>query len=63
MNVFRAFRRRAGNDASAKTGGWAKFSIQNGSSSKFAYLGQYYVTNAFVMTNGIVTTNTTGVVS
>ena len=42
-------------------GGWAKFSIQN--SSKFAYLGQYYVTNAFVMTNGIVTTNTTGVVS
>ena len=44
-------------------GGWAKFSIQNGSSSKFAYLGQYYVTNAFVMTNGIVTTNTTGVVS
>jgi alpha-tubulin suppressor-like RCC1 family protein len=44
-------------------GGWAKFSILNGSSSKFAYLGQYYVTNAFVVTNGIVTTNTTGVVS
>ncbi|MFZ1074175.1 MAG: alpha/beta fold hydrolase, partial [Verrucomicrobiia bacterium] len=44
-------------------GGWAKFSIQNGSSSKFAYLGQYYLTNAFVMTNGIVTTNTSGVVS
>jgi hypothetical protein len=42
-------------------GGWAKFSLQN--SSKFAYLGQYYITNAFVMTNGIVTTITTGVVS
>jgi hypothetical protein len=44
-------------------GGWAKFAITNGSASKFAYLGQYYVTNAFVMTNGIVTTNTTGVLS
>jgi hypothetical protein len=45
-------------------GGWAKFSITNGSSSKFAYLGQYYVTNAYVVsTNGTVTTNTTGVVS
>ena len=42
-------------------GGWAKFSLRN--SSKFAYLGQYYITNSFVMTNGIVTTNTTGVVS
>jgi len=44
-------------------GGWAKFAIQNGSANKFAYLGQYYVTNAFVVTHGIVTTNTTGVVS
>jgi predicted alpha/beta hydrolase family esterase len=44
-------------------GGWARFSLTNGSSSKFAYLGQYYVTNAFVMTNGLITTNTTGVVS
>ena len=44
-------------------GGWAKFSIQNGSSSKFAYLGQYYLTNAFVVTNGVVTANTTGIVS
>jgi hypothetical protein len=44
-------------------GGWAKFSILNGSSSKFAYLGQYFVTNAYVVTNGIVTTNTTGIVS
>jgi hypothetical protein len=44
-------------------GGWAKFAISNGSSSKYAYLGQYYLTNAFVLTNGVVTTNTTGVVS
>ena len=44
-------------------GGWAKFAITNGSSSKFAYLGQYYVTNAFVVTDGVVTTNTSGAVS
>jgi hypothetical protein len=44
-------------------GGWAKFAITNGSSSKFAYLGQYYVTNAFVVTNGVVTTNIAGTVS
>jgi len=43
-------------------GGWARFAIQ-GTASKFAYLGQYYRTNAFVMTNGVVTTNTTGIVS
>jgi len=47
----------------AVIGGWAKFAIQNGNATNFAYLGQYYVTNAFVLTNGIVTTNTTGVVS
>ena len=44
-------------------GGWAKFAITNGSSSKFAYLGQYFATNAFVISNGVVTTNTTGIVS
>jgi len=44
-------------------GGWAKLSIHNGDSAKFAYLGQYFVTNAFVVTNGVVTTNTTGIVS
>ena len=45
-------------------GGWAKYSIQNGNSSKFAYLGQYFVTNAFMLdVNGNLTTNTTGVVS
>jgi hypothetical protein len=45
-------------------GGWAKFSIHNGSAGKFAYLGQYFVTNAFLLdTNGNLTTNTMGVVS
>ena len=45
-------------------GGWAKFSIQNGSWSKLAYLGQYFVTNAFMVNaSGGVTANTTGVVS
>jgi hypothetical protein len=42
-------------------GGWNKFAVTG--SSKYAYLGQYYITNAFIVTNGIVTTNTTGVVS
>lgn len=42
-------------------GGWGRFSLQN--SSKFAYLGQYFEPDAFVMTNGNITTNMTGVVS
>ncbi len=44
-------------------GGWAKFAIQNGAADKFAYLGQYYFTNAYLMTNSIITTQKTGVVS
>jgi alpha-tubulin suppressor-like RCC1 family protein len=45
-------------------GGWAKYSIQNGASGKFAYLGQYFVTNAFLLdSNGHTTTNSAGVVS
>jgi len=45
-------------------GGWAKFAIQNGSASKFAYLGQYYVTNAPLLNaNGTTTTNSAGIVS
>ena len=45
-------------------GGWAKFSIQNGSASKFAYLGQYFATNAFLLnTNGTATTNSAGIFS
>ncbi|HWD91716.1 MAG TPA: LamG domain-containing protein [Verrucomicrobiae bacterium] len=46
----------------AVIGGWARFAISNGSPTKFAYLGQYF-TNAFVVTNGSITTNTTGVLS
>ncbi len=43
-------------------GGWAKYSV--GSSGKFAYLGQYFQTNALLLnTNGVVTTNTAGVMS
>ena len=45
-------------------GGWAKEQILNGSSTKYAYLGQYFVTNGyFIKTNGAASTNTTGVVS
>jgi hypothetical protein len=45
-------------------GGWAKEKILNGSSTKFGYLGQYFVTNAYVVnTNGTLATNTTGIVS
>jgi hypothetical protein len=44
-------------------GGWAKFSVQNSSPTGYAYLGQYFVTNAFVMSNNVVTTNITGIVS
>jgi Alpha/beta hydrolase of unknown function (DUF900) len=43
-------------------GGWGRFSLQN--SSKFAYLGQYFETNAYMLdANGNITTNTTGIVS
>lgn len=43
-------------------GGWGQFSLQN--SSKYAYLGQYFETNAYLLdANGNITTNTTGVVS
>jgi hypothetical protein len=45
-------------------GGWAKQTITNGASGKYAYLGQYFLTNAFkIDTNGTITTNTTGIVS
>jgi len=43
-------------------GGWAKYSV--GSSGKYAYLGQYFATNVFLInSNGLVTTNTAGVMS
>jgi pimeloyl-ACP methyl ester carboxylesterase len=47
-------------------GAWAKYSIRNGStaSGKYGYLGQYFVTNAFLLnTNGVATTNTAGILS
>ena len=45
-------------------GGWAKYAISNSSPTKFAYLGQYFVTNAYLLdTNGTATTNTAGIVS
>ena len=47
-------------------GGWAKYAIKNGSTAtgKYAYLGQYFVTNAPLLgTNGIATTNSAGILS
>jgi hypothetical protein len=45
-------------------GGWAKYSIKNGNPNKFAYLGQYFMTNAFLLnTNGTATTNVAGILS
>jgi hypothetical protein len=47
-------------------GGWAKYSIKNGSTTtgKYAYLGQYFVTNAFLLNaDGTPTTNSAGIVS
>jgi len=45
-------------------GGWAKQVLTNGASGVYAYLGQYFETNAYkIDTNGAVTTNTTGIVS
>jgi hypothetical protein len=43
--------------------GWAKQSILNGYSNKFAYLEQYFDTAYRIGTNGIATTNKTGVLS
>ena len=47
-------------------GGWAKYSIQNGSTAtgKYGYLGQYFETNAFLLnSDGSTSTNSAGVVS
>ncbi|MGO8681209.1 MAG: hypothetical protein ACLQUR_04585 [Limisphaerales bacterium] len=45
-------------------GAWAKYSIQGSSPTKYAYLGQYFFTNAFkVDANGNITSTNTGVVS
>jgi hypothetical protein len=42
--------------------GYEKQVLLNGSSNIFAYLGEYF-TNAFVMSNGIATTNSAGILS
>lgn len=45
-------------------GGWAKQVLTNGASGVYAYLGQYFETNAYkIGTNGIMTTNITGIMS
>ena len=45
-------------------GGWAKYSIQGSSPTKYAYLGQYFMTNAFLLnTSGNATTNVAGILS
>ena len=47
---------------SVQVAGYAKLAILNGYTNRFAYLGQYF-DQAYKMTNGVVTTNTTGVLS
>jgi hypothetical protein len=42
--------------------GWAKQAITNGSAGKYAYLEQYF-DKAYRMTNGVATTNQTGILS
>ncbi len=42
--------------------GYAKQKLLNGKTNVFAYLGQYF-TNAFVMSNGVPTTNSAGILS
>ncbi len=44
-------------------GGWAKLAITNGYNGKFAYLGQYFDKALKINTNGVVTTNQTGILS
>ncbi|MGH7979275.1 MAG: hypothetical protein ACREE6_07860, partial [Limisphaerales bacterium] len=45
-------------------GAWAKYLIEGSSPAKYAYLGQYFTTNAFeVDSNGNMTTNVAGIVS
>ena len=48
---------------SVSIAGYAKMAVQNGNPNTFAYLGQYFDKAYKVDTNGVVTTNTTGVLS
>lgn len=41
---------------------WAKMGLENGYSDRYGYLEQYF-TNANIVTNGIITTNSAGVIS
>jgi len=52
----------AGVGAQIQIAGYAKLGIQNGYAGVYGYLGQYF-DKAYKMTNGVATTNTTGVLS
>lgn len=49
-------------DAWFQVAGYAKLALTNGYTNKFGYLGQYFDT-ALKMTNGVATTNQTGILS
>jgi hypothetical protein len=45
-------------------GAWAKYSIQGSSPAKYAYLGQYFTDNAYLLdASGVITTNIAGILS
>jgi hypothetical protein len=45
-------------------GGWAKYAISNSTPTKYAYLGQYFNTNAVLLNStGTATTNSAGILS
>ena len=45
-------------------GAWAKYSIQGSSPTKYAYLGQYFTNNAYLLgASGVITTNIAGILS
>ena len=52
----------AGADSSINIAGYAKLAVLNGYSGVYAYLGQYF-DQAYKITNSVVTTNTTGLLS
>jgi hypothetical protein len=52
----------AGVGQPTRVNGYAKFAMLNGYNGVYAYLGQYF-DKAYQMTNGVATTNTTGVLS
>jgi len=60
-NASRLMIRSVG-DPSVRIAGYAKLAVTNGYPGVYAYLGQYF-DKAYTMTNGVATTNTTGVLS